>query len=84
MPTATSFRARRTTTAERDYNGRLTFTASESGTYYIAAGAYSSRQGTYELEVTDTAADDVRDGAKDLGDITGLERPPLPERFARR
>ena len=59
-------------------NGRLTFTASESGTYYIAAGAYSSRQGTYELEVTDTAADDVRDGAKDLGDITGLDGPRFP------
>ena len=60
------------------YNSRLTFTASESGTYYIAAGAYSSRQGTYELEVTDTAADDERDGAKDLGDITGLDGPRFP------
>ena len=35
------------------YNSRVTFTASETATYYIAAGAYSSRQGTYELEVTD-------------------------------
>ena len=34
-------------------NSRLAFTASESGTHYIAAGAYSSRQGTYELAVTD-------------------------------
>ena len=37
-----------------DYNSRVTFTASETGTYYIAAGAFSGRQGSYELEVTDT------------------------------
>ena len=37
-------------------NSRVTFTATESGTHYIAAGAYSSRQGTYELEVTDTSS----------------------------
>ena len=39
----------------QSYNSRVTFTATESGTHYIAAGAYSSRQGTYELEVTDTS-----------------------------
>ena len=37
-------------------NSRLTFTATESGTHYIAAGAHSSRQGTYEVEVTDTSS----------------------------
>ena len=37
------------------YNSRVTFTATESGTHYIAAGAWSSRQGTYEVEVTDTS-----------------------------
>ena len=37
------------------YNSRLTFTATESGTHYIAAGAYSSNRGTYEVEVTDTS-----------------------------
>ena len=36
------------------YNSRLTFTATESGTHYIAAGAFSG-QGTYEVEVTDTS-----------------------------
>ena len=39
------------------YNSRLTFTATESGTHYIAAGAagvYFGR-GTYEVEVTDTS-----------------------------
>ena len=39
----------------QSYNSRVTFTATESGTHYIAAGAYSNRQGTYELEVTDTS-----------------------------
>ena len=39
----------------QSYNSRVTLTATESGTHYIAAGAYSSRQGTYELEVTDTS-----------------------------
>ena len=37
------------------YNSRVTFTATESGTHYIAAGAYTSHQGTYEVEVTDTS-----------------------------
>ena len=41
------------------YNSRLTLTASETGTYYIAAGAFSGR-GTYELEVSlDKYGDDV-------------------------
>ena len=40
-------------------NSRVTFTASETGTYYIAAGAYSGR-GTYELGVSlDKYGDDV-------------------------
>ena len=37
----------------QSYNSRVTFTATESGTHYIAAGAFSG-QGTYEVEVTDT------------------------------
>ena len=37
------------------YNSRVTFTATETGTHYIAAGAWSSRQGTYEVEVTDNS-----------------------------
>ena len=75
-------------------NSRLSFTATETGTYYIAAGAFSSRQGTYELEVTDTSppisdqqqstqqnpvdADATREGATDLGDITNLDGPRFP------
>ena len=60
------------------YNSRLTFTATESGTYYIAAGAYSSGQGTYELGVSESVSDDTLDGAKDLGDITDLDGPRFP------
>ena len=37
------------------FNSRVTFTAVESGTYYIAAGAYSTRRGTYTVEVTDNS-----------------------------
>ena len=36
-------------------NSRVTFTATESGTHYIAAGAHGSRQGTYTLEVTEVS-----------------------------
>ena len=64
------------------YNSQVTFTAAETGTHYIAAGAYSGRE-TYELEVTDTAApvedsDATREGATNLGDITDLARPQFP------
>ena len=37
------------------YNSRLNFTPTESGTHYIIAGAYYTRQGTYELEVRDVS-----------------------------
>ena len=59
-------------------NSRLIFIATETGTHYVVAGAYSSRQGTYELEVTEAVSDDTRDGAKDLGDITDLDGPRFP------
>ena len=39
------------------YNSRVTFTAQEDGTYYVAAGAYGSREGTYTLSVTEIADD---------------------------
>ena len=34
------------------YNSRVTFTASSTGDYYVAAGAYGSRTGTYRLTAT--------------------------------
>ena len=37
-------------------NSRVTFTAEESGTYYIAVGARGIEEGTYTLEVTDTTS----------------------------
>ena len=50
----------RTTNDDGGYglNSRVTFTATESGTHYIAAGAYSRAyfsRGTYEVEVTETS-----------------------------
>lgn len=38
-------------------NSRLDFAAPESGTYYIVAGAYSSRTGSYRLSVHEVADD---------------------------
>ena len=45
------------------YNSRLTFTASESGTHYIAVGAYRSVQGTYAVAVVAVA--DVQETVTD-------------------
>ena len=68
-------------------NSQVTFTAARSGTYHVAAGAFSIRRGTYELEVTDVSpprtppgpdTDDARTGASDLGDITALVGPRFP------
>ena len=54
-------------------NSTVTFTPSESGTHYIAAGAFTSRQGTYEVEVTDvTATIRVAGAAATEGDNTGM------------
>ena len=59
-------------------NSKVTFTATASGTFYIAAGAYKSNLGTYEVEVTDNAADDTRADATNLGNITALQGPRFP------
>ena len=53
-------------------NSRLTFTATESGTHYVAAGAFGSNiTGTYELEVTeiedDFAASTETTGTVEIG-----------------
>ena len=39
------------------YNSRVTFTADDAGTYYVAAGAWGSREGTYTLSVTEVVDD---------------------------
>ena len=36
-----------------EFNSRLEFTAPESGTYYIAVGAFGEDTGTYTVEVAD-------------------------------
>ena len=54
------------------YNSRMFFTAQEAGTYYVAAGAYNSREGTYTLSVanvTDTVMDDFADGTGTTGAV---------------
>ena len=63
-------------------NSRVTFTATESGTYYIETSGDRDETGTYTLEVTDVTPaadpDAERAGATDLGDITGLEGARFP------
>ena len=71
-------------------NSRVTFTATESGTYYIEASGDRDETGTYTLSVTDVTpetpsveetnppADAERAGAADLGDIAGLDGPRFP------
>ena len=54
------------------YNARVTFTADEAGTYYVAAGAYGDGQGTYTLsvvDVTDGIPDDFEAGTGTSGAV---------------
>ena len=75
MPTAISLRARGRDgggTGDRHGTGdnsRLSFTASESGTYYIAAGADWGGRGTFELEVTDPDAPDLPEDTSTAGRV---------------
>ena len=53
-------------------NSRVFFTAQADGTYYVAAGAYSSREGTYTLSVTnltDNSLDDFTAGTGTTGTV---------------
>ena len=61
-------------------DARLTFTATESGKYFIAArGSAGATTGTYTVRVTEsTFSDGERAGAKDLGDITDLRGARFP------
>ena len=63
--------ARRTTTAAAGRNSRVTFTAAEPGTYYVAAGARGESKGTYTLSVTDVT-DGVPDDYADDTSTTGI------------
>ena len=54
-----------------DRNSRLHFTAQETGTYYVAAGAVGSATGTYALSVTEvTDVDDFEAGTGTTGTVT--------------
>ena len=60
-------------------NSRVYFTAEETGTYYVAAGAYGTRQGAYRLsvaDVTDTYTDDfaVGTGTSGVVEVDGSAR----------
>ncbi len=66
-------------------NAQLTYTATTTGTHYIAARGYGSRTGTYTVRVTETTTDptetttDPTETVTDLGDITDLGRPRFPD-----
>ena len=54
------------------YNARVTFTADKAGTYYVAAGDYGTRKGTYTLsvvDVTDGIPDDFEAGTGTSGAV---------------
>ena len=53
-------------------DARLVFTASETGTHYIAAkGSRKADTGTYTVQVREHDADATAAGAADLGDLAG-------------
>ena len=47
-------------------NSEVTFTAPADGTYYVAAGAWRDRTGTYTLSVTDVTAEITDDYTSDI------------------
>ena len=49
-------------------NSRVEFTAGEDATYYVAAGAYANRKGTYTLSVTEVP-DDFEEGTGTSGAV---------------
>ena len=53
------------------WNSRLHFTATESGTHYVSAGAFADRTGTYRLSVTNVTPDDAQDAQTGGTDTTG-------------
>ena len=53
------------------YNSRVFFTATEAGTYYVAAGAFKRRQGSYTLSVTEPADDYLAGSATDGAVVVG-------------
>ena len=59
-------------------DARLEFTATESGTHYVAARGHGRSTGTYTVRVTASDTDHARGGAHDLGDITDLGGPRFP------
>ena len=52
-----------------DKNSQLFFTADDTGTYYVAAGAYADHLGTYTVSVRE-ATDDYAAGTETTGTVT--------------
>ena len=55
-------------------DARLTFTATASGTHYIAARSHGDSTGSYTVRVTAFDADATAAGATDLADLAALDR----------
>ena len=51
------------------YNSRVYFTPDEGATYYVSAGGYSNRTGTYTLRVSKNPADDYAADATTTGTV---------------
>ena len=58
------------------HNSRVTFTPTQAGTYYVSAGAWSDREGTYRLRVRDVTgeiADDLPTGTGTTGTVPAAD-----------
>ena len=53
----------------RGFNSRVEFAASETGTYYVSAGALGERTGTYTLSMEEITEDDFTDGTDTAGTV---------------
>lgn len=51
-------------------NALLTFTPTSSGRYYLDVGGFGASTGTYTLEITTVAEDDLADTAQTTGQVT--------------
>ena len=54
----------------RGWNSRQFFTPDEAGIYYVVAGAYRDREGTYTLSVTDVTDDDYAADTDTTGTVS--------------
>ena len=60
-------------------NARLTYTAGESGTYYIAARGYMDQTGSYTVRVTDSTPAETQEPVQEPPVSDALVDPPVQE-----